>query len=703
MKYLILSLFFLGSLHTIAQTTNIGGIINQYSKVTSIDKCKNEVTVDDTGPFAVGDTVLIIQMSGANINTSNTSFYGNIDFYNGSGNYELAHIAAISGSVITFKNVLLRNYEANGAVQLVTVPTYVNANITSLLTCQPWNGSTGGVCIARAINKITISNTIDVSGKGFRGADTLSDDCFNSGFGGSSDYRCNRYTFCGARKGEGISAADTNNIYGKGPMANGGGGGNDHNSGGGGGGNYGAGGLGGDRINASMFSCPGGNPGIGGRALQYDIVNNKIFLGGGGGAGDGNNYVNTKGGNGGGIVILYANEIEANNVSILSKGDTVRGVAAGDAAGGGGAGGTVVLRANTFSTTNLNINVDGGKGGNVNNGFDPAANRCMGPGGGGGGGAVWFSSVSTPVGCNVSALGGATGITSWPGAHVSCALLSNGGRDGDVGGVLNDLVSYEGTQLYAPHLFSVCCDTTICRGDQVILSASQSGTTPISYFWNTGETSSSILVSPFNTYTYICTGTDALGCIISDSAIITVNAINLGVYAAPSDTVLEGTLVTLNAIIGSRDTILWTPSTGLSNINSLNPTFTADSSIIYCAYGETASGCRDTDCVSIYVIQVPDTIIPENIAFPDAFTPNGDGNNDFYQVIYRGSYDIQEFSIFNRWGEVVYSSSDLNQGWNGKFMNQDQSIGTYVYYLLLKDSQGTLTPKKYTGTITLIR
>jgi hypothetical protein len=73
---------------------------------------------------------------------------------------------------------------------------------------------------------------------------------------------------------------------------------------GGGGSNYGAGGLGGDRINASSFSCPGGNPGIGGRALQYDIVNNRIYMGGGGGgAGDGNNFLNTTGANGGGIVI----------------------------------------------------------------------------------------------------------------------------------------------------------------------------------------------------------------------------------------------------------------------------------------------------------------------------------------------------------------------------------------------------------------
>ena len=701
-KYFIISLtLFIHFLN--AQTSNISGIINQYSKVTNIDKCNNKVTVQDITPFQIGDTVLIIQMAGVKINTTNSSFYGNIDNYNGCGNYELAHINAISGNVITFKNVLARSYEASGSVQLVSMSIYDNANIVAPLTCQPWNGATGGVTIVKANNKITISSNIDVSGKGFRGADTLSDDCFNGGFGGSSAYSCNKYGLCGAKKGEGICTPDTTDYYGKGAMANGGGGGNDHNSGGGGGSNYGAGGLGGDRLNASLFSCPGGNPGIGGRALQYDNVNNKIYMGGGGGAGEGNNHLNTKGANGGGIVILIANEIEANNTSILAKGDTVYGIAAGDAAGGGGGGGTVILNSNIFTTSNLTINVSGGKGGNVNNGFDPAANRCMGPGGGGGGGMVWFSSATNPLGTNVIALGGLTGITSWAGAHVSCALQSNGGRDGDVGGSLNNLLTTESNTLFIPHIFSICCDSSICRGQNIILTSNHSGTPSLNVQWNTGETSASINSSPNNTFLYIATGTDGLGCNILDSVLITVDPLNISVYAAPSDTVLEGTSVTLNAIVSTLDSVTWYPSNGLSSIHSLNPTFTATTSTTYCAYMNSGSGCTDTDCVFIYVIDVPDTSKPFNIAFPNAFTPNNDGNNDLYTVMYSGDYNNIDFTIFNRWGEIVYATNDLTQGWNGKFKEKDQSIGTYVYYLTLNDSASNLPQKKYTGSITLIR
>ncbi len=394
--------------------------------------------------------------------------------------------------------------------------------------------------------------------------------------------------------------------------------------------------------------------------------------------------------------------MEAVNRNIFAKGDTVRNTAAGDGAGGGGGGGTVIIKANTYFTNNLNINVSGGKGGNVNNGFDPAANRCMGPGGGGGG-AVWYSVPTSPVGINFTALGGATGITSWAGAHPSCALLSNGGRDGDIGGSLYDLSLVEGSRLYIPHTFSVCCDTTICKGESVLLTSTHTGTAPLSISWNSGDNTSSINVTPVNTTNFITTATDGIGCTITDNANIIVESLNLGVYAAPSDTILEGTLVTLNAILSTIDTITWTPSTSLSNINSNNPTFTATDNITYCAYGETSNGCKDTDCVTIVVIPKIDTLQPFNIAIPNAFTPNSDGKNDELTIFYTGNHTEKEFIIFNRWGELVYSTNDLTKGWNGKFKDAEQPLGTYVYYLTLKNASDNPPDKKYTGSITLIR
>lgn len=697
---ILLILLCLFSITMFSQTVYLGGIVNQYARVDFYDRCKNQVIVNDVNPFAVGDTVLVIQMAGADINNTNTSFYGSVNSYNNSGNFEYAEIGSISGSVITFKNVLTRFYNHEGKMQLVTVPYHTNIEVTALISCPAWNGSTGGVIALKAQNKLSLLANINADGKGFRGADTLSDDCFNGGFGGSSDYRCNLSTLCGALKGEGIYIPDTNNMYGRGPNANGGGGGNDHNSGGGGGSNYGAGGLGGDRINASMFSCPGGNPGIGGRALLYDPTNNKIFLGGGGGAGEGNNHVNTKGANGGGIIILDANEIEANSIQISANGDTVFGVASGDGAGGGGAGGVVLLRASTYTTSSLQINVNGGKGGNVNNGFDPAANRCMGPGGGGGGGAVWYSSATVPSGITVSALGGITGITSWPGAHPSCVFSSNGGRDGEIGGELFNAFIPQSATAYIPHTFSICCDTTICKGQTAIVQSNQSGTPPLSVSWNTGQTSTSISITPPSSLAIIGTGTDVLGCEIKDTVQIQISSLNLGVYAAPADTVYEGSTVRLNAVLPGTETITWIPSTGLSSTTSRNPQFTATDTITYCVYGQTAFGCSDTDCVTIFII--PDSTIEEYIAFPDAFTPNADGKNDLYNVFYTGNADEFTWIIFNRWGQIVNQENTLNNPWNGQFEGKAQEIGTYVYMLETHNSR-THERKKYTGSFLLLR
>src|ERR1700741_2259269 len=109
-----------------SQTTNISGVINSYTKVVSIP-CSSTVTVQGTAGFAVGDTVLIIQMKGATINSTNGTTYGSVTAYNNAGNYELARIASMSGNTISFVNTLIRGNTTAGLVQLVKVRNYVNA------------------------------------------------------------------------------------------------------------------------------------------------------------------------------------------------------------------------------------------------------------------------------------------------------------------------------------------------------------------------------------------------------------------------------------------------------------------------------------------------------------------------------------------------------------------------------------------------
>ena len=146
----------------------------------------------------------------------------------------------------------------------------------------------------------------------------------------------------GARKGEGI-VDFTNNDCGRGPQANGGGGGNDHNTGGAGGGNLSLGGNGGDNDDPGTWRCKGYNPGRGGKDL--DNSQGQVFFGGGGGGGHSNSSPNPyHGGNGGGIIIIMANEIVGNGFSIISNGQNGE-----DGIGDGGAGGGIILNINTYA------------------------------------------------------------------------------------------------------------------------------------------------------------------------------------------------------------------------------------------------------------------------------------------------------------------------------------------------------------------
>ncbi|MCY7410577.1 MAG: gliding motility-associated C-terminal domain-containing protein [Chitinophagales bacterium] len=87
---------------------------------------------------------------------------------------------------------------------------------------------------------------------------------------------------------------------------------------------------------------------------------------------------------------------------------------------------------------------------------------------------------------------------------------------------------------------------------------------------------------------------------------------------------------------------------------------------------------------------------------PNAFTPNGDGTNDLFLPIVQGIFEAEVFMVFNRWGQVVYTTSDITQGWNGKHDGVDSEMGTYVYYL--QGKSGT-TGREYfvKGNVVLLR
>ncbi|MBP9884156.1 MAG: gliding motility-associated C-terminal domain-containing protein, partial [Chitinophagales bacterium] len=106
-----------------------------------------------------------------------------------------------------------------------------------------------------------------------------------------------------------------------------------------------------------------------------------------------------------------------------------------------------------------------------------------------------------------------------------------------------------------------------------------------------------------------------------------------------------------------------------------------------------ANGCKTID--SVFVESAPNTL-----GIPNAFTPNGDGLNDFFQV---HSLNVATFDckVFNRWGQLVFYTSDVDEGWDGNFNGKKEQSGAYVYLVNVTYLDGKSDSRK--GNVTLIR
>jgi gliding motility-associated-like protein len=164
----------------------------------------------------------------------------------------------------------------------------------------------------------------------------------------------------------------------------------------------------------------------------------------------------------------------------------------------------------------------------------------------------------------------------------------------------------------------------------------------------------------------------------------------------PSPTVIAyGSPVQLNASGAVYYT--WKPDDGtLSNNNINNPVATPlDSTTIYTVYGMNLYGCLDSGQIIISV----DYNMSEGI--PTGFTPNGDGLNDVFRLTKLKYQKLVEFSVFNRWGQQVFKTTNPEKGWDGTYNGAPQDIGVYNYLIIVARPDGT--NKTYSGNVTLIR
>lgn len=177
-----------------------------------------------------------------------------------------------------------------------------------------------------------------------------------------------------------------------------------------------------------------------------------------------------------------------------------------------------------------------------------------------------------------------------------------------------------------------------------------------------------------------------------------------------SATVLAGSAVEVTVIGGSGNlTYTWSPAQGLNCIDA----DCADVSIIptgdvsYTVIAVDSFGCSDTSEIFIYVLN--DTVVPNTeeplFYVPNAFSPNGDGNNDEFKVTV-SNYVSFRLLVFNRWGEKLFETNNPEVGWNGTYRGKLQNPGAYVYYVDVS-FVNNIKPADYLkynkGSVTLIR
>jgi len=293
-------------------------------------------------------------------------------------------------------------------------------------------------------------------------------------------------------------------------------------------------------------------------------------------------------------------------------------------------------------------------------------------------------------------------------------------------------------------------------------------TAGLQYQWSNGDTTATTLVEPSSPTTYNIEVRDPTGCGTRDTVTVGVDA-GPEVATSHDTSVCRADSVALSA--SGAQNYQWTPAEKLINANTANPIAYITEDDTFTVTGTNQRGCADRDsvqvktidwedvsdtvtlckgktdtlalpgdddasygwqdgttgrvreisepggysatvtsnnkkCASFYTFYVAEEVCNSRIKVPEAFSPNGDGKNDYFAIFAEGIQEY-EISIYNRWGERVYHSTDagelndMTSGWNGKHKGEKQNVGTYVYHIEAKDFDGNTITKK--GNVTLVR
>ncbi|MBL0309335.1 MAG: PKD domain-containing protein [Bacteroidetes bacterium] len=248
-------------------------------------------------------------------------------------------------------------------------------------------------------------------------------------------------------------------------------------------------------------------------------------------------------------------------------------------------------------------------------------------------------------------------------------------------------------------------DTLVCEGEAVgfraqVLNASINDTSIVwspSKYLNATGIFDPIMRAPAGNYTYFVSISSA-GCTPYKDSVHVLISPYPDLQAGDNVTVTEGTTVNLWASSGSNVVYTWTPSIdSLSCTLCRRPSFAPRVSQYVYVDVTNKYGCVARDSVYINVVACNDSAV----FVPNTFTPNSDNRNDVLYVRGVGISQLNFFRIFDRWGQLVWETSDIGQGWDGSIRGTIGNTATFVYTLQAICTNGQLIEKQ--GNVTLIR
>lgn len=232
---------------------------------------------------------------------------------------------------------------------------------------------------------------------------------------------------------------------------------------------------------------------------------------------------------------------------------------------------------------------------------------------------------------------------------------------------------------------------SVCPGDSIVLKV----TGGVKYLWTppteiSSTTDSVVKVAPAASMTYTVMGTDVHGC--KDTIGIDIQIGNAAVLYLGENVYLHPGERYQMMAQGNCSKFEWFPHVGLSATNTFNPVINPSVNTRYYVKGTTNDGCTTTDTIDIYIVET-------ELGLPNAFTPLG--TNHELKIVKRGIATLKYFRIFNRWGEKVFETSDIEKGWDGRLNGTDQPMGVYMYIIEAETIEGKPFYKQ--GNVTLIR